>query len=50
MTVLLVEQFAQTALTIADQACVMVNGEIVERGEPEVIGERLASTYLGTSS
>ena len=50
LTVLLVEQFATTALTIADQACVMVTGEIVERGAPEVIGAELASTYLGTTS
>jgi len=50
LTVLLVEQFATTALTIADQACVMVTGEIVERGAPDVIGEQLASTYLGTAS
>lgn len=50
LTVLLVEQFATTALSIADEACIMVTGEIVERGSPGVIGERLTSTYLGTAS
>ncbi len=50
LSVLLVEQFATTALEIADEAVVMVTGEIVERGEPAAIGERLASSYLGAAS
>ena len=49
LTVLLVEQFAATALAIADEACIMVTGEIIERGSPEDIGERLSSTYFGTA-
>lgn len=48
LTVLLVEQFATTALKIADQACIMVTGEIVERGDPAAIGEQLTSSYLGS--
>jgi branched-chain amino acid transport system ATP-binding protein len=50
LTVLLVEQFATTALTVADLACIMVTGEIVERGDPVTIGERLTSAYLGAAS
>jgi branched-chain amino acid transport system ATP-binding protein len=47
LTVLLVEQFATTALAIADEACVMVSGEIVDRGSPSEIGGRLSVSYLG---
>jgi branched-chain amino acid transport system ATP-binding protein len=47
LTVLLVEQFAATALAIADEACVMVSGEIVDRGSPSEIGGRLTASYLG---
>jgi branched-chain amino acid transport system ATP-binding protein len=46
MTVLLVEQFARTALAIADYAAVMVRGEIRAVGEPADI-EGALDTYLG---
>jgi branched-chain amino acid transport system ATP-binding protein len=48
MTVLLVEQFARTALTIADYAAVMVHGRIQAFGQPadldDVIGAYLGAT------
>jgi len=47
ITILLVEQFAQTALAIADYAAVMVNGRIVRSGTPEEVGDHLLSTYMG---
>jgi branched-chain amino acid transport system ATP-binding protein len=47
ITILLVEQFAQTALNIADQAGVMVNGRLVRTGSPEEVGEHLLSAYMG---
>ena len=47
ITILLVEQFAQTALSIADHAAVMVNGRIVREGSPEDVGEHLLSAYMG---
>jgi branched-chain amino acid transport system ATP-binding protein len=47
ITILLVEQFAQTALALADRAAVMVNGHIVRTGTPEDVGDHLLSAYMG---
>jgi ABC-type branched-subunit amino acid transport system ATPase component len=47
ITILLVEQFAQTALAIADRAGVMVNGRLVRSGSPADVGEHLLSAYMG---
>ena len=47
ITILLVEQFAQTALAIADYAAVMVNGCIVRSGTPEDVGDHLLGAYMG---
>ncbi|HEX6395177.1 MAG TPA: ABC transporter ATP-binding protein [Acidimicrobiales bacterium] len=46
MTVLLVEQFARTALAIADYAAVMVHGQIQAVGQPADM-EDVAGAYLG---
>jgi ABC-type branched-subunit amino acid transport system ATPase component len=48
ITVVLVEQFAQTALTVADQVAVMVTGRIVRAGTPAEVGDDLMSAYMGT--
>jgi ABC-type branched-subunit amino acid transport system ATPase component len=48
ITVVLVEQFAQTALTVADQVSVMVHGRIVRSGTPDEVGDDLMSAYMGT--
>jgi ABC-type branched-subunit amino acid transport system ATPase component len=50
ITILLVEQFAQTALALADHAAVMVNGRIVRSGTPEDVGDHLLSAYMGDAS
>ena len=34
LTIIMVEQFVQTALSIADEAAIMVNGELVKQGAP----------------
>jgi branched-chain amino acid transport system ATP-binding protein len=47
ITILLVEQFAQTALAIADQAGVMVNGRLVRSGSPAEVGDHLLDAYMG---
>ena len=47
ITILLVEQFAQTALAIANQAGVMVNGRLVRTGSPAEVGDHLLSAYMG---
>jgi branched-chain amino acid transport system ATP-binding protein len=47
ITILLVEQFAQTALAIADQAGVMVNGRLVRTGTPDEVGDHLLDAYMG---
>jgi ABC-type branched-subunit amino acid transport system ATPase component len=47
ITILLVEQFAQTALAIADQAGVMVNGRLVRTGSPSEVGDHLLDAYMG---
>ena len=40
LTIIMVEQFVQTALSVADQAAIMVNGELVKQGKPEDIRRR----------
>ncbi|MCF2525756.1 branched-chain amino acid ABC transporter ATP-binding protein [Yinghuangia soli] len=47
VTVLLVEQFAQTALGVADLAAVMTGGRITAVGTPQQIASGLHSAYLG---
>jgi branched-chain amino acid transport system ATP-binding protein len=45
-TILLVEQFAQTALKVADRAAVMIRGRIVMEDSPQAVGESVADLYL----
>ena len=47
MTVLLVEQYADRALEIAQSAAVMAGGRIVASGKPEDVREKLEELYLG---
>jgi branched-chain amino acid transport system ATP-binding protein len=49
MTMLLVEQFARTALEVADRAYVMERGQIVVEGTPAELrrDERVIAAYLG---
>ncbi|MEX2459173.1 MAG: ABC transporter ATP-binding protein [Actinomycetota bacterium] len=47
VSILLVEQFAQTALSVADYAAIMVHGRIHTVGQPAEIKDALASAYLG---
>jgi branched-chain amino acid transport system ATP-binding protein len=46
MTVLLVEQFVTTALSVADRAAIMVHGRIEQVGSPDEMGEAALSIYL----
>jgi branched-chain amino acid transport system ATP-binding protein len=47
VAILVVEQFAQTALKVADYAAVMAQGRIRSFGQPADIEEDLQSAYLG---
>jgi branched-chain amino acid transport system ATP-binding protein len=47
VSILVVEQFAATALAVADQAAVMRLGRIEAFGPPDEIAESLTQTYLG---
>jgi branched-chain amino acid transport system ATP-binding protein len=47
ITILLVEQFATTALKVADFAAVMTHGRIVAVGQPQDIEEHVSAAYLG---
>ncbi len=49
MTMLLVEQFARTALEVADYAYVMERGQIAVQGRPDELrrNERVIAAYLG---
>jgi branched-chain amino acid transport system ATP-binding protein len=47
VSVLVVEQFAQTALQVADYAAIMVNGTITAVGQPADVAGALAEVYLG---
>jgi len=47
IAILLVEQFARTALAIADYGAIMVHGEITHVGQPQDREEALSVAYLG---
>ena len=47
ISILVVEQFAQAVLGIADRAAIMVNGEITRVGTPAEMQSELSSAYLG---
>jgi len=47
LSVLVVEQFAQTALAIAAHAVVLVGGRVVRRGTPAEVLGALSADYLG---
>jgi branched-chain amino acid transport system ATP-binding protein len=47
LSILLVEQFARTALPIADAAAIMLQGVIAYQGSPGEMEEALSASYLG---
>jgi branched-chain amino acid transport system ATP-binding protein len=47
VTILLVEQFATTALRVADYAAVLSQGRIVAVGEPQDLAGQVSAAYLG---
>ena len=47
ITILLVEQFANTALAVADFAAVMTQGRVTAVGQPQDIVEQVSAAYLG---
>jgi branched-chain amino acid transport system ATP-binding protein len=46
-TVLLTEQFARTALAVADYAAIMAHGRIAMVGQPADVADAVSSAYLG---
>ena len=50
LTIVMVEQFVQTALSFADEAAIMVNGELVKQGKPSDIRADVVGAYLGTET
>jgi branched-chain amino acid transport system ATP-binding protein len=46
-TVVLVEQYAQRALAVADSAAILRGGRIVAEGTPDEVRDRLDELYLG---
>jgi ABC-type branched-subunit amino acid transport system ATPase component len=50
LTIVMVEQFVQTALAIADEAAIMVNGSLVKQGKPSEIRSEVVGAYLGTET
>jgi branched-chain amino acid transport system ATP-binding protein len=50
LSIVIVEQFANTALQIADYGAVMSQGRIVAVGEPGDLRDVLSESYLGTAS
>ena len=47
ISILLVEQFAHTALGVADRVAVMTQGNIVASGTPAEVSELVSEAYLG---
>ncbi len=50
ISILVVEQFAQTALAVAEYAAVLVQGNIRCEGRPEEITRELSTVYLGAGA
>ncbi|HEY2428150.1 MAG TPA: ATP-binding cassette domain-containing protein, partial [Acidimicrobiales bacterium] len=48
VSILVVEQFAQTVLTVADRVAVMVHGTVSMTGTPHEIEGLLSDAYLGS--
>ncbi len=49
VSILVIEQFAKTALAVADYGVVMVHGRVTAVGEPEDLAEAVEEAYLGGS-
>ncbi len=49
VSILVVEQFAQTVLGVADTAAIMVHGKITSVGAPSDIAMELSDAYMGAS-
>jgi branched-chain amino acid transport system ATP-binding protein len=47
IAILLVEQFARTALAVADDVVILTQGAVAHRGAPEDVEEHLSAAYLG---
>ncbi|HEV8298068.1 MAG TPA: ABC transporter ATP-binding protein, partial [Acidimicrobiales bacterium] len=47
LSILIVEQFAQAVLGVANLASIMLHGRIVRTGLPADIAEELSAAYLG---
>lgn len=47
LSILIVEQFAQAVLGVANEAAIMLHGKILRTGLPEEIAEELTAAYLG---
>ena len=47
IAILLVEQFANTALAVADYAAIMTHGRVTRVGEPADIADEVSAAYLG---
>ena len=50
VTVLVVEQFARMALSVASSAAVLVDGQIRHQGTPEEVEAKLGGAYLGVAA
>jgi ABC-type branched-subunit amino acid transport system ATPase component len=50
LTIVMVEQFVQTALSFADEAAIMVNGSLVKRGKPGDVRSEVVGAYLGSET
>ena len=50
LTIIMVEQFVQTALSFADEAAIMVNGQLLKQGKPAEIRDQVVGAYLGAES
>jgi branched-chain amino acid transport system ATP-binding protein len=46
MTILLVEQFVTTALSVANRAAIMVHGRVTQEGTPQEMADAALSVYL----
>ncbi|MFT5202319.1 MAG: branched-chain amino acid transport system ATP-binding protein [Candidatus Aldehydirespiratoraceae bacterium] len=50
LSILIVEQFAQTVLGVADTAAIMLHGHVTRIGPPAEIAEELTAAYLGINN